>query len=253
MKIAVCVKQTFDTEALIKLDGNGQVSKEGVNLIINPYDEYAIEEAVRIKEAQGGEVTVVSFGSSRADEALKQALAMGADKAILINCESSADESLVALALSKALADGDYDLVLGGYKAVDGGSAQVAIRLAELLNYPQATVVTKLEVKDGKVLAYREIDGGTEVMELTLPAVVTAQKGLNEPRYPSLKGIMKAKKKELKRIKLEDLGLSDFKLKVETLNYALPEIKTGGTILQGTPQETTSLLVGALRKEAKVI
>lgn len=255
MKIAVCVKQTFDTEAQIKLDGQGQISEDSVNLIINPYDEFAIEEAIRIKEKLGGEVTVISLGGARAEEALRQALAMGADKAVLLNDDlfAGGDESTTALALSKAMEGGEYDLIIGGYKAIDDGSAQVTSRLAELLNLPQVNVVTKLEVSEEKALAHREVDGGVEVVEVTMPAVVTAQKGLNEPRYPSMKGIMQAKKKELKKLTGADLGLDGSRLgatgaKVKTLSLTLPAVRTGGTVLEGTAQETARQLAGFLRK-----
>lgn len=255
MNIAVCVKQTFDTEAQIKLDGQGQISDDSVNFIINPYDEFAVEEAIRIKEKLGGEVTVISLGGARAEEALRQALAMGADKAVLLCDElfEGGDESTTALALAKALEGGQYDLILGGYKAIDDGSAQVTTRLAENLNLPQVNVVTQLEVGDGKAVAYRETDGGIEVVEVTLPAVITAQKGLNDPRYPSMKGIMQAKKKELKKIAAADLGLDGSNLgaaasKVKLLSFSLPAPRSGGAVLEGTAQETAKQLAGYLRK-----
>lgn len=255
MNIAVLVKQTFDTEAQIKLDSQGQVAGDNVNLVINPYDEYAIEEAICIKEQLGGEVTVISLGADKAEEALRQALAMGADKAILLSDSifQGGDESATALALAKALEGGGYNLILGGYKAIDDGSAQVASRLAERLGLPQVNVVTRLTVADGKAVAHREVDGGTEVVEVTLPAVITAQKGLNEPRYPTMKGIMQAKKKELKRLSGADLGLvgdtvGSTGAKVKILSYALPATRTSGTMLTGTSQDIARQLAGILRK-----
>ena len=261
MNIAVCVKQTFDTEAQIKLDSQGLISTEGVNLIINPYDEYAIEEAIQIKEKLGGEVTVISMGQDKAEEALRQALAMGADKAILLSDPQfdGGDEATTALALSKALENGGYDLILCGYKAVDDGSSQVATRLAERLGLPQVNIVTKLEiVGEGKLLAQRETDGGSEVVEISLPALITAQKGLNEPRYPAMKGIMQAKKKELKRFTAADLNLDGNSVgslgaKVKIISFTLPAARTGGKVLEGTAQETSKLLADSLRREAKVI
>lgn len=254
MNIAVLVKQTFDTEAKIQLTGDGKVNDQGVNLIMNPYDEFAVEEAIRIKEAKGGEVTVISMGGDSAQEALRQALAMGADKAVLVTGElDNADQYVIAKALAKALEDISYDLILTGWVAIDDQSSQVPARLAEVLGLPQATVVTKIEVLDGKVECTREGDGAMEVLEVPLPAVVTAQKGLNEPRYPSLKGIMQAKRKELNKVSLEDLGLEGEEAKVQVLDYQLPEERQAGKVVEGEPADTVKQLVEFLSNEAKVI
>lgn len=255
MNIVVLMKQTFDTEAKIQLDGNGKISQQGVNMIINPYDEYAVEEAIRIKEAKGGEVTLVSVGGDGVQESLRQALAMGADKAILISDPAleDADHYVVAKVLAKALEGVSYDLILSGWVAIDDQSSQVPGRLAEALGLPQAGVVTKLEVADGSIVCHREGDGAMEVLELPLPAVVTAQKGLNEPRYPSLKGIMQAKKKELKKVSLGDLGLGAEAGKAKVTGYQLPEARQAGKVVEGDPANTVGQLITFLTEEAKVI
>ncbi|NLC77693.1 MAG: electron transfer flavoprotein subunit beta/FixA family protein [Clostridia bacterium] len=255
MNIVVLIKQTFDTEAKIQLTGDGKVSDQGVNLIINPYDEFAVEEAIRIKEAKGGEVTIVSMGGDKAQEAIRQALAMGADKAVLISDPALAevDHYVAAKVLAKALEGMEYDLILTGWVAIDDQSAQVPGRLAEILGLPQANVVTKLELEDGKAVCHREGDGAVEVLEVPLPAVITAQKGLNEPRYPSLKGIMQAKKKELKKVTLQDLGLSAEEAKAKIVGYQLPEARQAGKVVEGEPADTVRQLVEFLTKEAKVI
>lgn len=257
MNIVVCIKQTFDTEAKIVLDGSGKIDSNGVNLIINPYDEYAIEEGIKLKEKFGGEVTVVSMGSSRAAEALRTALAMGADKAVLISDPAldEADEWAAAEALAKAVSSLSYDVILAGRIAIDDGSSQVAVRLAEKLNIPSVSSVLKLDLDGSNAAATREIDGGTEVIALSLPAVFTAQKGLNEPRYPSVAGIMKAKKKELKTLSLADLGLSGSEIaaKMKVEKFSLPAARQAGRKLDGDAAQAARELARLLREEAKVL
>ncbi|OAT81732.1 electron transfer flavoprotein subunit beta/FixA family protein [Desulfotomaculum copahuensis] len=256
MKIVVCLKQTFDTEAKITINPDGKINDQGVSLIMNPYDEFAVEEALRLQEKNGGEVTVVSVGGAKAQDALRQALAMGADKAVLVTAELAAmDEYSTATILAKAIAGLEYDLIIGGFRAVDDGSAQVAGRVAEILGLPVVNVVTKLEVADGKALATREIEGGSEVVEVPLPAVITAQKGLNEPRYPSMKGIMKAKKKPMEKKDPAGLGLDAAAVaaRVCALEYFLPAPRAAGKIIPGEPAEATAALVRALREEARII
>lgn len=257
MNIVVCIKQTFDTEAKIVLNGQGKIDSNGVNLIINPYDEFALEEGIRLKEKFGGEVTVISLGSERAQEALRTSLAMGADKAILISDSSleDLDEWAAAEVLAQALKDVHCDILLAGRIAIDDGSAQVAVRLADKLGFPSVSSVLKLEFSGNQVVATREIDGGTETLELSLPAVFTAQKGLNEPRYPSVAGIMKAKKKPLSVLKLSDLGLaaSDLVPQMRTESYTLPAPRQGGRKIPGDAQDAVRELARLLREEAKVI
>lgn len=257
MKIVVLAKQTFDTEAKITLDAAGKINREGVNLIMNPYDEFAVEEALRLKEKHGGEVTVVSFGGPKAPDILRQALAMGADKAVHVGDEnlSEIDEHTTATILAKVLSGLEYDLILAGWRAIDDGSAQVAGRVAEILNLPMVNMVTRLEIDGGKAVASREIEGGYEVVEVPLPAVITAQKGLNEPRYPTMKGIMQAKKKPMQKLTLSELGLEPEKVapKVRARKYFLPSPRAQGKILTGEPAEAAAELVRLLREEAKII
>lgn len=260
MNIVVCLKQTFDTEAKIVLDSQGKVDANGVNLIINPYDEFAIEEGIRLKEKFGGEVTVISMGGNRVPEALRTALAMGADKAIAIQDPAldGSDEYVTAQVLSKALKDVPFDIILSGRVAIDDGSSQVAVRLAEALKIPSVTSILTLNVDGNKATVTRDIDGGVETVETALPAVLTAQKGLNEPRYPSVAGIMKAKKKELKTLSLQGLGITaneagqnGAKMKVDS--FSLPEQRKAGRVIPGEPAQAASELVRALMEEAKVI
>lgn len=255
MNILVVLKQTFDTEEKITIQ-NGQISEEGVEFIINPYDEYAVEEAIKLKEEHGGEVTVITVGPSRAETALRTALAMGADKAVIVDDESLfGDEYTIAKVLAAVIKDREFDIILGGNMAVDSGSGQVAVRLAEELGIPQVTTITKLEVNGDKVVVERDVEGDVEIIEASLPILVTAQQGLNEPRYPSLPGIMKAKKKPLERLSADDLGLNpdDVKAKTEIIDQYLPPKKEAGRILQGELADQVKELVSLLRNEAKVI
>ncbi|MZP29685.1 electron transfer flavoprotein subunit beta [Heliobacterium undosum] len=254
MKIAVLLKQTFDTEDRIIVK-DGVVVPEGVTYIINPYDELALEAALQIKEKAGkGEVVLFSAGGAKVQEALRKALAMGADRAVRIDTEGLiADEGIVAAALAEALKPGGFDLILCGWRAIDDGSAQVAIRVAELLDLPQLNVVTKLEIEGNKALAWREIDGGSEILEAPLPVLVTTQRGLNEPRYPNMKGIMQAKKKELKTIPAGSLVPVGLKAKVQNGDTFLPKAKTAGKVYKSDPAAAVQALVAALREEAKVI
>ncbi|MTI84244.1 MAG: electron transfer flavoprotein subunit beta/FixA family protein [Firmicutes bacterium] len=253
MNIVVCLKQTFDTEAKIKLTGDGRIDNKGVSLIINPYDEFAVEEALKLKEKDGGEVTVVSVGGQQAQDALRQALAMGADKAMLIDPGTEeVDEYIAATVLAKALSGMDYDIILGGWRAIDDSSAQVAGRIAEILNIPVVNMVTKLEVEGGKAVATREIEGGSEVIEVSLPAMITAQKGLNEPRYPSMKGIMKAKKKPMGKTTAADVGVDELTTKVKALSFSLPKPREAGKVIEGEAPDAAKELARLLHQEAKI-
>lgn len=256
MKILVCIKQVFDTEAKIALNSSGKINRQGVSLIMNPYDEFAVEEALLIKEKHGGEVTVISIGEPEAQDALRQALAMGADKAVLISPETEeVDEHTTATVLAKVISGMEYDLILGGWRAIDDGSAQVAGRVAEILGIPVVKMITKLEVEGNKAVATCEIEGGNEIIEVPLPVMFTAQKGLNEPRYPSMKGIMQAKKKPMEKKGLADLGLDVAQVapKVKALSFFMPSSRAAGRIIEGEVPEATVALVKALREEAKVL
>lgn len=263
MNIVVCVKHVPDTEARITVapDGKGIV-EEGITFVVNPYDEYAIEEALRIKERVGGTVTVVGLGPERAKDALRTALAMGCDEAVHLCDEafSGGDAQAAARALAAALKGIPYDLVLCGKQAVDDDSAQVGPALAELLGLPQVTVVTKLDIDEsGKCArARREMDGFAEVVSTPLPAVITAQKGLNEPRFPSLPGIMKAKRKEMKVLTAAGLGLDAGQVgaagsPTTVLAMSVPSRARRKCMVEGEPPDAASKLAGLLRTEAKVI
>jgi electron transfer flavoprotein beta subunit len=254
MNIVVTLKQTFDTEAKVALK-DGKVDDSGVKQIINPYDEFAIEEALKITEADGGEVILVSVGA--AESTIRTGLAMGANRAVIVNDPELADidEWVAAEVLAKAIATLEYDFIIGGRIAIDDGSSQVAVRLAEALGIPSVSSILKLDIADGKATAVKEIDGGTETIEVPLPSVLTAQKGLNEPRLPSMKGIMAAKKKEIKTLTLADLGASGAELtaKSKITDYSLPTPRTAGKIVPGEPAEAAAELARLLREEAKVI
>lgn len=258
MEIVVCIKQTFDSEAVITLDQSGRISEKGVNLVINPYDEYALEEGLRIRERFGGSVAVVSVGGETVVEAARQALAMGADKAVVVSDSqlAAADQFTIAAVLAEVIEKLPYDLILGGWRSIDRSSAQVMVRLAERLGLPQVKRVTKLEVEQTRVTAWREIEGGTETVEVPLPAVITAQKGLNQPRYPSMKGIMQANRKEVKNMSLADLGLALTEgdpAKVQILGYYLPKQRQAARIIVGTAAEAARSLARILREEEKVL
>ncbi|GAX89998.1 electron transfer flavoprotein subunit beta/FixA family protein [Effusibacillus lacus] len=252
MKILVLMKQTFDTEEKIVLEG-GKVKEDGVQYVINPYDEYAIEEAIVLRDKFGGEVTVITLGPARAEEALRKALAMGADHGVHINDGALfGDEFKAAKMLAEYIKTQEYDIILGGNQAVDDGSGQVAVRVAELLGIPHISTIIKLEICGTKVTAYRDVEGDVEIVEATLPVLVTAQQGLNEPRYPSLLGIRKANKIPLKVVSAADLNVSASP-KNETINTFLPKEKTGGRILEGENAEKVKELVALLRIEDKLI
>ena len=257
MNIYVLLKRTFDTEEKISLS-NGRIQEDGAEFIINPYDEYAVEEAIQVRDAQGGEVTVVTVGEEDAEKELRTALAMGADKAVLINIEDDVedgDQYTTAKILSEYLKEQEADLIIGGNVAIDGGSGQVGPRVAGLLDIPYVTTVTKLEIDGENVTVTRDVEGDSEIIETSLPLLITAQQGLNEPRYPSLPGIMKAKKKPLEELELDDLDLEedDVEAKTKSIEIYLPPQKEAGKVLQGEVPNQVKELVQLLRSEAKVI
>ncbi len=258
MNMLVFVKRVPDTESRIRIQQNA-VAEDGLNFVISPYDEYAVEEALRIKEARGGTVRVVAVGRDEAATVLRKALAMGADEAFLVKDDAPETYDglrtarLIARAVERKL--GPADLLLFGRQSVGADNGQVPSMVAELLGLPQATVVTKLEIGEGTAAAYREIEGGTEKVVLTLPAVVSAQKGLNEPRYETLKGIMAAKKKPVLVITPEELGFGPGEPAsgLEIVGLDVPAARQAGRVLQGDPAEAARELVRLLRDEAKVI
>ena len=262
MDVVVLVKQVPDTESLIQIDDDGvSIKTEDVKWVMNPYDEMAVEAGLQIKEAQGGTVSILSMGPAKTVETIRTALAMGADKGIHIN--DPAAEGGDALATGKVLAAAlktiSFDLVIAGMRAVDEDNYQVGAAVAEFLNIPQMTQVVKLELAEGKIKCERVIEGGTVVAEAPLPILFTAQRGLNEPRYASLPGIMKAKKKPIDTLSLADLGINPEsagkdgrKVKIARLNFP-PERKAVRMIDGETPQEKAARLVTILHDEVKVI
>lgn len=260
MNICVFIKRVPDTESRIKINHETKaVIEEGLNFVLSPYDEYAVEEALRLREAKGGVVRVVSVGRDEALQTLRKGLAMGADEAFLIKddvpetYDGLRTARIIARAMEKNFSG--TDLILFGKQAVGTDNSQVPAMVAELLGLPQANVVTKLEVGGASAGAVREIEGGAERLALSLPAVVSAQKGLNDPRYETLKGIMAAKKKAIPVISLEDLGLGpeDLAPGVEVTGLDVPPQRQAGRILQGPPEETARELAKLLHNEAKVI
>jgi electron transfer flavoprotein beta subunit len=258
MKIVACVKYVPDTAIKVKVTGDGKaVDVSDVTFVVNPYDEFAVEEALKIKEKAGGEVIALAAGSDKATAGLRNCLAVGADSAILIQGDSleSADSFVVGAALARVCSDLKPDLILFGKLAIGVDNGQVPAVVAELLDVPQVSVVVKLDVQGGKFRAEREIEGAREIVEGSLPAVVTAQKGLNTPRYAALKGIMAAKKKQIEVRKLESLGLSadDLQPRLALQQTTLPPPRPPGKILTGDPASAVPELVKLLHEEAKVI
>lgn len=245
MEIIVCAKQVPDVaEAELKITEAGKsVETEHLPLDINEWDNYALEEALLLKEKFGGKVTLITIGSERANELLKMGLAKGADEAIRIAYEPK-DSFVTAKLLSEVIKTLSYDLILTGVQASDDGCAQVGVTLAELLGLPHAAIVKKLEVKDKKLNLNRELEGGVEeVLELTLPAVLTLQSGINEPRYASIIGIRRAAAKEIKTI-TPSLAVES---KISIDNLSIPPKGKGAEILTGTPDEVSQKLVEALK------
>jgi len=248
VKSIVCIKRVPDSEARIRVAGDGVgIDPAGVKYVMNPYDEIALEEALRLKEKAGdGLVTVLSVGPEESKEILRTALAMGADEAVLLASPESADGLVIARALAEEIGDREYDLILFGKQAIDDDNMQVPAMVAELLRVPCASVVVKLQVEGRHVVAHREIEGGHEIVEFDLPAVIGAQKGLNEPRYPSLKGIMAAKKKPLE---VKEIGLAEPKVRIVALQEPPP--RAGGEVV-GEGPEAVPELVRRLRDRALI-
>ena len=256
------VKVVPDTETRVRIAADGRSLDEAdVKLVANPYDEYALEEALRIVEKTGpGSVTVLTLGDDRAQPVLRQCLAMGADRAVLLAdaAFSGGDGLATARALAAAARAIGFDLVLAGKQGVGHDRSMVPVMVAEILDLPHAAVVTKVDLVDGKALCRREIEGGVEVVETALPAVITAQKGLNEPRYASLKGIMAAKKKPIDVWGPEKLGLpadavGERGSAERWAKLELPPPRAAGKTLKGDAREIAGELVRLLSEEAKVI
>lgn len=249
MKIVVCVSHVPDTATRVKVGGDGKsIDPAGVTYIINPYDEYAVEEALKIKEKAGeGEVVVISLGNDNNKETIRKALAMGADTGILLKDETHRDSLGVAKALAEEIKAQNAKLVMMGKQSVDYDNSIVGQITAELLDFSCVPVCVKLEIDGEKIIAEREIEGGREVIETSLPAVITCQKGLNEPRYASLKGIMAAKKKTI-----EEKTPAAYTPTTEVIKLHLPPGKQPGRIV-GSDASAVPELVKLLKEEAKVI
>jgi electron transfer flavoprotein beta subunit len=250
MKIAVCVSHVPDTATRVKIGADRKsIDPNGVTFIINPYDEYAVEEALKTKEKLGGDslVYVISVGTDANKETLRKALAMGADEAILLKDDNTRDSFGIARALSDEIKSLGCELVFFGKQSVDYDDSIVGQITAEMLNYNCAHIVVDFKLDGNKITAEREIEGGREVIETELPAIITAQKGLNEPRYASLKGIMAAKKKVI--TEKPAAASTNFS---EVIEMNLPAPKKPGRIV-GTDSSAVPELVKLLREEAKVI
>ena len=248
MKISICLKRVPDTATKIRIGADHSIDETDVQFVISPYDEFAIEEAIRIKEgADTGEVTVVTLGVAAAQQNLRQALAMGADRGILIETAEWLDPYQTAKNLAKVLADLHSDIILFGRQAVDGQSGQVGPMTARLLGIPCVSEVTKIEIEGEGAVVEREMEGSKEIIEVRLPTAFTTQKGLNEPRYASLKGIMAAKKKPI-----EVVEPMTVEARWSGVSLAPPPPRPEGRIIGEGPEAATEL-VRLLREEAKVL
>lgn len=263
MNILVCVKQVPDTAIAIKLDAEQKsIDRSGLTYVVNPFDEYAIEAGLQLKEKYGGEVTLVTMGPDRADEALRTGLAMGADKGVHISDPAleGSDTLVTAKVLATAIKGLPYDIVLCGKVATDDNTGQVGPALAELLGIPHISGATTLEVDDAakKATATREVEGGFMRMEVPIPAVITAEKDLNAPRYPSLPGIMKAKAKPVDKKDVASLGMDPSSVglagsKIQPMGMSLPPVREAGRIIEGEAEEAAKELARLLRAEVKIL
>ncbi len=248
MKILVFVNHVPDTEVKVNVAPDKKsLDPNGVNYMLNPYDEFAVEEALKTKQKFGGEVVVVSLGGDANKETLRKALAMGCDKAVLLKDASVRDSYAVASALADYAKEYGAEIIFCGKQSIDYDDSQVGGIVAELLGVASVSVVVKLEITDGAIVAEREIDGGHEIVHAKLPAVITAQKGLNEPRYPSLKGIMESKRKPI-----EEKIPAVVESRVEVTEMRKPAAKPAGKII-GADAAAAAELVRLLHEEAKVI
>ncbi len=263
MNIVVCVKQVPDTEAPIRIksDGSG-IDETGLNFVMNYYDEHATEAGLRLRDQFGGTVTLISVGPERVKEALRTGLAMGADEAVLVSDPAleGADHLRAAAVLASLVKTAPYDVVICGKLSTDDNAAIIGAALAEYLGVPQATAVAQLEVEGTGTTAvvHREVEGGTEVLAVPFPAVLTVERSLNEPRYPSLPGIMKAKRKVIKTVTLQELGLSAATVgapaaRMTVVHLATPPKRTAGRIVQEDADQAAAAIVTFLQEHAKVL
>jgi len=255
----VFIAQVPDTEARIKIAPDGRhIDESGLKFIVSPFDEYALEAAIRLREAKQGEVTVVGFGPDRVAQALRECLARGATKALHVKGDVFAADSLgIARVLAAAAKSLPHDVLLFGKQGVGTDNSLVGPMVAEILGYPQINIVTQFEIGEGTITAHREIEGAEEIIEASLPAIVTAQKGLNEPRYASLKGIMAAKKIAIDTKTPADLGLQDsdiYNQRVTVAALELPKEKSGGRKIDGSDAAAAAKEIARyIREEAKAL
>jgi len=255
MKIGVLVKQVPDTETKIRLNADGTgIDESSIKWVMNPYDEYAVEEALQLKEKTGGEVVIVSAGTPRAIEAIRTALAMGADRGVRIDTEGVVlDSYTTSKILANVIQEENFDIVFAGKIAIDNDNSQTVQATAEMLGWAEVPVIEKFENKDGMAIVQRPLGGGTkEMLEVKLPAILGCEKDLNKPRYASLPGIMKAKSKPIVDKKAADI-LGGEGVKVEVLKVMLPPEREAGRKVEGEPEEVAEQLVKYLREEIKVI
>ncbi len=260
MNIVVLAKQVPDAEALIEITGEGRELAFEQKFAMNFFDEFALEEALRIRERHGGRVKVITLGTGKATEAMRTAIAMGADSALLLDHEAflDGDGYTTALALSRAVSKEACDIILCGKQAVDDDRGEVGPMVAQFLGLPHVGAIVKLDIAEGKAVAESLIEGGTEVMEVDLPAVFTAQKGLNEPRVPLITGVMKAMKAQIPRLTPEDLDLAPAQVgkggaKVKIGRYLAPKKKPQVRLIAGEPAEAAREAVRILMDVERVI
>lgn len=249
MNILVCISRVPDTATKITVDGSGnKISSQGVKYILNPYDEFALEEGIRLIEKNGGEVTALTVGDGDSTDILRTALAMGAEKAILIKgIDSSTDSFTIAKNIADKAKSLNPDVIFFGRQSIDFDSYQMASLVGELLELPTITMTSKLEINGNSIVAERDIEGGREEVNANLPAVISVQKGINEPRYPKLPQIMKAKSKPI-----EEITVSDVNSTAKVTSMDIPSKSRVGKIL-GDSENDINELVKLLHEEAKVI
>jgi electron transfer flavoprotein beta subunit len=253
MNIAVCVKRipkTAEADIFIEKDGT-DIKKDHLVFTLNDWDSYAVREAVLLKERLGGEVTVITVGPEESKEVLTRCLAMGADRALRIEGPDTLDSHLVAKILSQAIKGQSFDLILTGVQAEDDNCGQVGVSLAQMLGLPHAAIVTRIEIVENKAKVRRELEGGIdEVIELKLPAVLTIQTGINEPKYVSLAALLEAEDKETKDVGLEELGIApgqSVNTKIDQVFF--PPVGKMAEILKGSPEEVVTQLTEIIRKK----
>jgi len=261
LKITVCIKSAVDTEAVVALDGQGALDSDRASYIIDPYSEFAVEKAIQLKESGAAdEVSVLCIGDEASMPAMRHALAMGADAAYRVDDPllAGSDSSALAQTLAAALRSIDCDFIMGGCKSADTANAQLMGRVSVILDMPHIGVATGVDLENGRAMVRREIDDGVELLDVALPAVVTAQQGLAEPRYPKVPDIMRSKKKPVTVWTLADIGVNvdmvgEHAAKTVTHAFKLKPERVGGRIMEGEPADAVRDTVAALYNEAKVM